>query len=287
MVQQTSLTAPAPLICFQGNCAGPNPHGMTGTLALAQTLAASLEIPLQTLGAPGQALSGSWQQMLEAVTPDFVSLGRYLEKTLSSGKRPVVTMSRCAGALATLPVIARQHPEACIVWFDAHGDLNTPETSESGYLGGMVIAGAAGMWDSGLGNDLSLAHVILAGAHQLDPAEQALIDNKRLLHLPPARLSVEALRRAINGRPVYIHLDCDVLQPGVVPSDHQIDGGLAPETLAELMAALAGEDVVGMEIAELESHWPEQSESADLTVLVEILMPLARRLLADEAPCAR
>ncbi|REC95149.1 arginase family protein [Kushneria indalinina] len=287
MVQPSPSTAPPPLICFQGNCGGRNPHGMTGALALAQRLAAVLGIPLQTLGAPGQALSGSWQQMLEAVTPDFVSLGRYLEKTLSAGKRPVLTMSRCAGALATLPVIARQHPEACIVWFDAHGDLNTPETSESGYLGGMVIAGAAGLWDSGLGSDLSLAQVILAGAHQLDPAEQALIDDKRLLHLPPAQLDVEALQRAINGRPVYIHLDCDVLQPGVVPSDHQIDGGLATECLAELMAALAEEDVVGMEVAELEARWPNATEPADLTVLVEILMPLARRLLSDETPCVR
>lgn len=286
MAQQPPVTAPAPLICFQGNCAGRNALGMTGALALARHLARDLDIPLQTLGAPGQALPGSWQQVLEAITPDFVSMGRYLEKILGAGKRPVLTMSRCAGGLATLPVVARQHPGVCIVWFDAHGDLNTPKTTGSGYLGGMVIAGAAGLWDSGLGSDLTLDQVILAGAHQLDPDEQTLIDDGLVCHIPPSGLNVEALQHAINGRPVYIHLDCDVLQPGVVPSDYQLEGGLAPDALAELMTALAEENVIGMEIAELESHWPGQSTPADLTALVEILTPLAKKLLSDEVTCA-
>ncbi|WP_299257740.1 arginase family protein [uncultured Kushneria sp.] len=286
MVQQPPIHAQAPLICFQGNCAGRNALGMTGALALARHLARHLDIPLQTLGAPGQALPGGWQQVLEAITPDFVSMGRYLEKIMSAGKRPVLTMSRCAGGLATLPVVARYHPQACIVWFDAHGDLNTPKTSGSGYLGGMVIAGAAGLWDSGLGSGLALDQVILAGAHQLDPTEQRLIDDGLVCHLPPSGLNAETLRHAINGRPVYVHLDCDVLNAGVVPSDYQVDGGLAPEALAALMTVLIEENVIGMEIAELESHWPGQSEPADLTVLVEILAPLARKLLSDEVTCA-
>ena len=286
MVQQPPITAPAPLVCFQGNCAGRNTLGMAGALALARHLARHLEIPLQTLGAPGRTLPGGWEQVLEAITPDFISMGRYLEKSLLAGKHPVLTMSRCAGGLATLPVVARQHPGACIVWLDAHGDLNTPRTTGSGYLGGMVIAGAAGLWDSGLGSDLSLDQVVLAGAHQLDPDEQALIDDGLVYHLPPSELSAETLRHAINGRPVYIHLDCDVLDAGVVPTDYQVEGGLSPEALGALMTALCEENVIGMEIAELESHWPNRSEPADLTTLVEILAPLAKRLLSVDAPCA-
>ena len=61
---------------------------------------------------------------------------------------------------------------------------------------------------------------------------------------------------------------------------------IAPDALAELMTALAEENVIGLEIAELESHWPGQSTPADLTALVEILGPLARRLLSDETTCA-
>ena len=43
----------------------------------------------------------------------------------------------------------RLDPDVRIVWLDAHGDFNTPETSASGYLGGMCLAAACGRWDAG------------------------------------------------------------------------------------------------------------------------------------------
>jgi arginase family enzyme len=44
----------------------------------------------------------------------------------------------------------RYRPDAKIVWFDAHGDFNTPETTPTGYLGGMVLSALCGLWESGL-----------------------------------------------------------------------------------------------------------------------------------------
>jgi arginase family enzyme len=52
----------------------------------------------------------------------------------------------------TLPVMARYHPDALVVWFDAHGDLNTPESTTTDYLGGLALSGPVGMWESGLGS---------------------------------------------------------------------------------------------------------------------------------------
>ena len=52
----------------------------------------------------------------------------------------------------TLPVMARYHPDALVVWFDAHGDLNTPESTTTDYLGGLVLSGPVGMWESGPGD---------------------------------------------------------------------------------------------------------------------------------------
>ena len=54
-------------------------------------------------------------------------------------------------ALTTLPTALRHRPEAKVLWLDAHGDFNTPDTTPSGYLGGMALAGACGQWDAGLG----------------------------------------------------------------------------------------------------------------------------------------
>ena len=86
-------------------------------------------------------------------------------------------MGRCAAGLATIPVVVRHHPNACVVWFDAHGDSNLPSSNAVPYLGGMVITGAAGHWDSGLGSGLNLSNVVLVGARDLDPHERQLIDS--------------------------------------------------------------------------------------------------------------
>ena len=75
------------------------------------------------------------------------------------GERCITAMGRCAAGLATIPVVVRHHPNACVVWFDAHGDSNLPSSSAVPYLGGMVITGAAGHWDSGLGSGLSLSNL--------------------------------------------------------------------------------------------------------------------------------
>ena len=64
---------------------------------------------------------------------------------------PVVLAPECSVALTTVPTALRHRPEAKVLWLDAHGDFNTPETRPSGYLGGMSLAGACGRWDAGLG----------------------------------------------------------------------------------------------------------------------------------------
>ena len=151
-----------------------------------------------------------------------------------------------------LPVIARHRPDAVVVWFDSHGDLNTPETTTTGYLGGLALAGPAGLWESGLGQGLELSKIILVGVRDLDPAEQALIDSGavRAVLVDPD-LAAE-LQAAIAGRPVYIHLDCDVLEPGIVPTDYLHQGGLDLAQLHALSAVMAHSEVVGLEIAELQ-----------------------------------
>lgn len=286
VTQYAASPSPLTLTCFQGYCADRNDLGLAGSRALAQALSRRFRAPVHTLGTARAPLLGHWAQELEAITPELLLLAQTLEQQMTGGLRPLTTMSRCAGALATLPVVARHRPEACVVWFDAHGDLNAPDTSESGYLGGMIITAAAGLWESGLGTGLTLEQVVLAGAHQLDPCEQALIDAGRVYHLPPDELSPGALSEAIHGRPVYIHLDCDVLSAGIVPSDYQVEGGLSLERLEALFEVLAQENVIGMEIAELESHWAGESAPADLTMFIEALTPVIETLQPANASCA-
>jgi arginase family enzyme len=182
-------------------------------------------------------------------------------------------MGRCAAGLATVPEVARRHPQACVVWFDAHGDSNLPTSNAVPYLGGMVITGAAGHWDSGLGEGLDIANVVLVGARDLDPYEQALIDSGRLKLVDVGPRLVERLAAAVGARDVYVHLDCDVLEPGIVPVEYEVPGGL---TLADLHACateLAKRRVIGIEIAEFECAWLDGRPAAP-DPLVDAIAPL-------------
>jgi arginase family enzyme len=184
-----------------------------------------------------------------------------------------VALSRCAVALATLPAVARARPDAVVVWFDAHPDLHTPGTTASGYLGGLALAGPLGLWDSGLGAGLTADRVLLVGARDLDPAERAVVARTGMAVVPPGDGVADELGRAVAGRPVYVHLDCDALEPGVVPTELPVPGGLTAADLLACCRVLAGGEVVGVEVAELES-----GAGADVDVLLGALEPVLAAL---------
>ena len=129
----------------------------------------------------------------------------------------------------TLPVMARYHPDGLVVWFDAHGDLNTPESTTTNYLGGLALSGPVGMWESGLGS---------------------------------------------GDRPVYFHLDCDVLEPGLVPTDYRVPNGLSLDELSGVASLLAENAVVGVEVAEFEGSWSDTGAPGDPGPLLTALSSL-------------
>jgi len=145
-----------------------------------------------------------------------------------------------------LPAVAKHYPSVCVIWFDAHADLNTPEATISGYLGGLALAGPAGLWSSGLGAGFRLDQVVLVGARDLDPFEQDLIDQNRIPVVEPGSNLAKDLRNAIAGRPVYVHLDCDVLNPGIVPTDFVVEGGMSLDDLHTCAVVIAENDFVGI-----------------------------------------
>jgi hypothetical protein len=178
--------------------------------------------------------------VLAAAFDDMGALAKRLDQVFQLGQVPVTALTRCAAAIATLPVVVRHNPEACVVWFDAHADLNTPQTSSTGYLGGMALSGPAGLWRSGLGAGLSVNNIVLVGARDMDPCELALVESGRVKLVPPGVASwQDALAEAVDGRPVYVHLDCDVLEPGIVPTEYRVPGGLSLDDLRGACAALA------------------------------------------------
>ena len=178
----------------------------------------------------GAALGGDVRVVGEPSPPAVAGLGggpaprrdRVLEAAAAAvaGPAPVLVAAQCTIALATLPVIAAREPDAVVVWLDAHGDFNTPATSGSGYLGGMPLAAACGLWDGGYGAGLDASRVVLGDARDLDPAERAALDRAGV-----RRVALADVAGAVRGERVFLHLDLDVLDPQVMAAAVPAPGG--------------------------------------------------------------
>lgn len=76
--------------------------------------------------------------------------------------------------------------------------------------------------------------VVLAGLPDVDPAELRLIDERGVSAVPPGPDFAERLTDVVGQRPVYVHLDRNALEPGIVPTDYRVPDGLDLAELAEL-----------------------------------------------------
>lgn len=264
------------LIVYRGRAGDRNARGIAGAQLLGAALARRFNLPTTFVGIPRPPLSTTlWDEQLSAARADLHAFADALHAQFVRGERCVTAMSRCAAGLATIPVVARHHPNACVVWFDAHGDSNLPSATAVPYIGGMVITGAAGHWDSGLGSGLSLSNVLLVGARDLDPHERQLIDSGVLKVIAPGPRIAERVGAAVGQRDVYVHLDCDVLEPGLVPIEYQVPGGLSLEDLHACAVELAKRKIVGVEIAEFESEWLDGRPGSP-DKLIDAIAPLIK-----------
>jgi arginase len=89
----------------------------------------------------------------------MVSIYRQVAAAVADAPSPVVMSGDCTTSLATVAGLQRGSQSPAIVWLDAHGDFNTEETTESGYLGGMPLAKICGLGDLDVIGDLGLATV--------------------------------------------------------------------------------------------------------------------------------
>ena len=270
----TSTVTQQALTVFNGRAGDHNILGMAGAAAIGEELRHRLVLEPTVIGSPEPALNANWDEELAAALPTLQTMATRYEAIYAASQVPVTALSRCAVALATLPVVARHHPDAVVLWFDAHADLNTPETTSTGYLGGLALGGAIGLWDSGLGGDLAAANVVLGGTRDIDLPEQQLIDNGMITLAAVGPDLIADLRRAVGDRPVYVHLDCDVLEPGIVPTDYRVPGGLTLDDLRAIAELLAMNKVAGIEIGEFETSFEPDGEAFSPAALLDALAPL-------------
>ncbi len=150
-------------------------------------------------------------------------MGRlYAELALAvsvSEQQPEVWAGDCVAALGVLAGLQRTGIDPLLVWFDAHGDFNTWETTPSGFIGGMPLAMAVGRGDQTIAAAAGLAPVreertVLVGARDLDPGEAEAVADSWMTVLSVAEA---ALWEPPPG-PIYLHVDVDVVDPSDMPA---------------------------------------------------------------------
>jgi arginase len=174
-------------------------------------------------------------------------------------ERPLVLGGCCCAHVGAVEGLATRHDRLGVVWLDAHGDLNTPETSPSGNAWGMPLRALV---DSGT---VDPADVALVGARNLDAPEETFIVASGL------RTGEQGIEQALAGvDAVYVAFDCDVLDPDEeIVSFMPEPGGLTvPEAAAILKEVAATTPVVG---AGLTGLTPAPANAAPLARLVAAL----------------
>ena len=132
----------------------------------------------------------------------------------------------CGMEVVPISYLNRRHDRnLTVVWFDAHADLNTPESSPSGTFHGMPLRVLLGEGDQELrATGYSALHpdqVLLAGVRDLDPDERAVIERHGIAQVSVVSLvrpqTLSQLIDATGNTKLYVHIDFDVLDPGEFP----------------------------------------------------------------------
>lgn len=251
----------------------------TGVAPLAAALGESLGVAPRLIGEPtDRDAKRDWAIDLRDGRGCLLEAGGQVDDALTAGAFPVLVHGDCAIGTTTLPTVALHRRDVRVLWLDAHGDFNSPETTPSGWLGGMGLAGACGRWDPGLGIEpFASERVVLCGVRELDAGERTLLQSSLVTIVGAALETLVYLQNALDGAPVFVHVDPDVLDPSEFPAELPVDGGLTEEKLYDLLDAVSdGCEVVGLEIASF--HGPEDAAersacAARLAACVAPLLP--------------
>ena len=164
---------------------------------------------------------------------------------------PLVLAGNCNACLGTIGGIGSKNTG--VIWFDAHGEFNTPETTLSGFLDGMPLAMATGRcWQALLKTipgftPVSDGRIVLVGAIDLDRAEEERFSRSAISVVPPFTFdengadafekSLLKLKQQVES--VYLHIDMDILDYGDVYANHlQISGGMQPDMLKKAISMI-------------------------------------------------
>ena len=204
---------------------------------------------------------------LEPVLPDdtptrrLTVLYRRLADLVGRTTEPVVYAGDCLSIIGVAGGLQQRGTYPTVVFFDAHGDFHTWDTTPSGFLGGMPLAMLTGRGEQTIVDGAGLRpvnddRVWLVNGRDLDPGEDGAVAASGIHHV-----SVAAVAADPPPGDLYVHIDVDVVDPVDMPAVNypSPDG----PSLAEIAAAVASLHATGRVIALSLSSWNPALSGAD------------------------
>jgi arginase len=217
---------------------------------------------------------------LEPIKASCERVASLVQAARAAGHVPLVLGGDHSIAMGTLGGMAAAHGPGGVLWIDAHGDLNRPQTSPTGNVHGMPLAAAVGAAGDAFATDAwptpSVERIALVGVRSLDPGERALLrelDAKVFTMSEVDRLGVhraleEALSYLAGSAFVHVSLDLDAVDPMFAPGvGTPVRGGFTYRE-AHLALELVAESQLldSLELVEVNPILDRENETGTLAV---------------------
>jgi len=207
-----------------------------------------------------------------------------------NGEFPLVLSGSCsctAGALSAFDT-----RRLGLIWFDAHGDFHTPETTTSGFMGGLPLSIVVGhCWKSMAETipgftPLAEDHVVMVGLRDVDPGEEVRIAESEITVLRSEPMRSHGIESSLAGAletwgdkidAIYVHLDLDVCDPQAAPvNPYQPTGGLSPAEVQDCLRILAARfPIVGASVTAYDPDCDPSGQGMSITLeLIEAVAGL-------------
>src|SRR5438105_14164202 len=208
------------------------------------------------------------------------------------GKFPLILSGNCG---ATLGAIAGAGTKRLgVIWFDAHGDFNTPETTSSGFLDGMGLAVAAGLCWKRLALSISNfspiagASILHIGGRDFDSEERVLFEQAGATVIDAATIEQASVRDVLtpvmskfrfDAEEAHLHIDLDVLNPKEAPANEYVteEGGLSVKQMIESVELIKENlKITSATIAAFDPKYDSQGKT------LQVGLKLIRKILSSD-----
>lgn len=240
-------------------------------------------------------LKNSFIDEKQAIVSLNKDLRNKVEDSINARYFPLILGGNCNTCLGILSGINDQ--ETGIIWFDAHGDFNTPEITPSGFFDGMPFAIATGqcyteLWSQIADiNPIKESNSLHIGNRDLDPKERDLLESTRVGVVEASDIKRTDFRENLKPvlsnlqsktRNIYLHIDIDVLDPSEAPGvDYPSPNGLFLYEIEEILKMISEKFVI--KAAALTAYNPSK-EKDDTTLktgfnLINTLIQVKSKIL--------